>query len=170
MTTYLGKSCSFGFPRVPFVNCRQFMYLVISLLVLRAGCGIWLYQSLIIAYLFTFRKKTMSNFDIMNWVKELKIKNFDGDFNKDIRQWASNCGIINLDSNNGPETHWTCYVDSFYFDPFGLPPPENIFFLSNDTILYNIKKRYLFFVVTFVFFSLKNSKMVIQFTTFCIKF
>ena len=29
------------------------MYLVISLLVLRAGCGIWLYQFLIIAYLFT---------------------------------------------------------------------------------------------------------------------
>ena len=54
MTTYLGKSCSFGLPRVPFVNCRQFMYLVISLLVLRAGYGIWLYQFLIIAYLFTF--------------------------------------------------------------------------------------------------------------------
>ena len=53
MTTYLGKSCSFGLLRVPFVNCRQFMYLVISLLVLRAGCGIWLYQFLIIAYLFT---------------------------------------------------------------------------------------------------------------------
>ena len=35
MTTYLGKSCSFGLPRVPFVNCGQFMYLVISLLVLR---------------------------------------------------------------------------------------------------------------------------------------
>ena len=29
------------------------MYLVISLLVLRAGCGIRLYQFLIIAYLFT---------------------------------------------------------------------------------------------------------------------
>ena len=53
VTTYLGKSCSFCLPRVPFVNCRQFMYLVISLLVLRAGCGIWLYQFLIIAYLFT---------------------------------------------------------------------------------------------------------------------
>ena len=50
----LGKSCSFCLPRVPFVNCRQFMYLVISLLVLRAGYGIWLYQFLIIAYLFTF--------------------------------------------------------------------------------------------------------------------
>ena len=53
MTTYLGKSCSFGLPRVPFVNCRQYMYLNISLLVLRAGCGICLYQFLIIAYLFT---------------------------------------------------------------------------------------------------------------------
>ena len=53
MTTYLGKSCSFCLPRVPFVDCRQFMYLVISLLVLRAGYGIWLYQFLIIAYLFT---------------------------------------------------------------------------------------------------------------------
>ena len=54
MTTYLGKSCSFCLPPVPFVNCCQFMYLVISLLVLRAGYGIWLYQFLIIAYLFTF--------------------------------------------------------------------------------------------------------------------
>ena len=53
MTTYLGKSCSFGLLRVPFVNCRQFMYYVISLLVLRAGCGIWLYQFPIIAYHFT---------------------------------------------------------------------------------------------------------------------
>ena len=53
LTTYLGKSCSFCLPRVPFVNCRQFMYLVISLLILRAGYGIWLYQFLIIAYLFT---------------------------------------------------------------------------------------------------------------------
>ena len=31
MTTCLGKSCSFGLPRVPFVNCCQFMYLVVSL-------------------------------------------------------------------------------------------------------------------------------------------
>ena len=31
MTTCLGKDCSFCLPRVPFVNCRQFMHLVISL-------------------------------------------------------------------------------------------------------------------------------------------
>ena len=49
--------CSFDLPRVPFVNCRQFMYLVISLLVLRAGCGIWLYQFLIIANRFTLQQR-----------------------------------------------------------------------------------------------------------------
>ena len=37
MTTCLENSYSFGLPRVPFVNCCQFMYLVLSLLVLRAG-------------------------------------------------------------------------------------------------------------------------------------
>ena len=34
MTTLLGKSCLFGLPRVPFVNCCQYMYLV-CLFVLR---------------------------------------------------------------------------------------------------------------------------------------
>ena len=53
MTTCLEKSCSFGLPQVPFVNCCQFICLVISLLVLRAGCGIWLYRFLVTAYLFT---------------------------------------------------------------------------------------------------------------------
>ena len=51
---YKRTSCSFGLPRVPFVNCCQLTYLVISRLVLRAGYGIWLYQFLIIAYRFTF--------------------------------------------------------------------------------------------------------------------
>ena len=59
MTTCLGKSCSLGLPWVPFVNCCHFMYLVVSLLVLRVGCGIWLYQLLIIAYLFTLQKMTI---------------------------------------------------------------------------------------------------------------
>ena len=59
--------------RVPFVNCRQFMYLVISLLVLRAGYGIWLYQFLIIAYLFTYglvygKRDTMSLNSHVVWI------------------------------------------------------------------------------------------------------
>ena len=63
MATCLGKSCSFGLPRVPFVKCCQFMYLVISLLVLRAGCGIRLCQFLIIAYLFSFYMLVLKTFN-----------------------------------------------------------------------------------------------------------
>ena len=88
-----------------------------------------------------FRNKPMSNFNIMNWVKELKIKKNDGLFNKDSRQWAYNCGIINLESNNGPGRHWVCYVDSFYFDPFGLPPPENILFYRTISKYFTISKK-----------------------------
>ena len=31
MTTCLGKNCSFGLPRMPFKNCCQYMYLIVSL-------------------------------------------------------------------------------------------------------------------------------------------
>ena len=58
MTTCLGKSCSFGLPSMSVVNCCQFMYLFIPLLDLKAGCGILLYQFLIIAYLFTLKQET----------------------------------------------------------------------------------------------------------------
>ena len=71
----------------------------------------------------------------MIWIKELKVEKFDGVFNKDSRQWPYNCGKINLDSNDGPETHWACYADSFYFDPFGLPPTENILFIKRYNTL-----------------------------------
>ena len=54
MTTYLGKRCSFCLPRVPFVNCRQFMYLVISLFGLEGRIWDLNVSVLIIAYLFTF--------------------------------------------------------------------------------------------------------------------
>ena len=64
MTTCLEKSCSLSLPRVPFVNCCQFMYmyLVISLLVLRARYGILLCLFLIIAYLFTSRHGLRASF------------------------------------------------------------------------------------------------------------
>ena len=39
MTTYLGKSCSFGLPRVPFVNCRRFVCLVVF--PFGFGGGVW---------------------------------------------------------------------------------------------------------------------------------
>ena len=69
----------------------------------------------------------------MNWVKDLKIKHFRGVYSRDnlptkIRQ--RECGIINLDTQIGPGTHWVCYrnIDGNceYFDSFGLPMAEEI--------------------------------------------
>ena len=56
MTTYLGKSCSFCLPQVPFVNCRQFMYLVISLFGFEGRIWDLIYRFLISAYLFTLQE------------------------------------------------------------------------------------------------------------------
>ena len=51
---------SFDLPRVPFEGCCRFVYLAISLLVLRAGYGIRLYQFRIIAHLFTLLLHSLS--------------------------------------------------------------------------------------------------------------
>ena len=40
MTTCVGKSCSFGLPRVTFVNVYQFVCMLLSLLVLRVEFGV----------------------------------------------------------------------------------------------------------------------------------
>ena len=121
MTICLEKSCSFGlllsvyvfsyFPfgfegriwdlivSVPFVNCCQFMYLVISLLGLRAGYGIWLCQFLLIAYIFTLHIKTECNI-IMNMVFQSKImimktSSFSSAFNR--QYWMmSSCSCVHF--------------------------------------------------------------------------
>ena len=61
MTTCLGKSCSFSLPWVPFINCCQFMCLVISLLVLRAGSDCISSWSLLIFLLFILQTRMRSH-------------------------------------------------------------------------------------------------------------
>lgn len=81
----------------------------------------------------------------MNWVTELRIKNFDGVFSKDThRNVRPHCGIINLDNSVGRGTHWVCYIESNYFDPFGLPPPNDLHFIKQyNTLQYQEKKSVL---------------------------
>ena len=101
----------------------------------------------------------MSDFDIMNWVKELKIKHFDGVFNKDSRQWAYNCGIINLDSNNGPGTHWACYVDFFLFLSLWITTTRKYSFyqtIQYFTISKKISVLCVYFCLVFFFFFIKK--------------
>ena len=94
-----------------------------------------------------FINKALSNIDLMNWINKLKIKHFRDIYSRDNlpdKILKKECGIINLDSLIGPETHWVCYrnIDKYceYFDPFGLIMPKEIqFYLSTSgkLILYS---------------------------------
>lgn len=86
----------------------------------------------------------LSNIDIIDKCKELKIKNFKGVFMRDElkgKPLENECLILNHDLSCNEGTHWTCLfvknsclanVDggnngvAFYFDSFGLDPPLEI--------------------------------------------
>lgn len=58
------------------------------------------------------------------------------------------CGIINLDDNDGPGTHWVAYYKEkksiYYFDSFGdlQPPIEFLKYLGNDSNIFYNHKQY----------------------------
>lgn len=77
--------------------------------------------------------KALSQYDLMKYVKKLKIKNFRGIYMRDTLPKKQNnkvkeTGILNLDSIKGNGTHWTCWFKNnknfcYYFDSFGVEPP-----------------------------------------------
>ena len=80
-----------------------------------------------------FINKPLSNFDLMDWAIKLGIKHFRGIYSRDnlpAIMKKNECGIVNLDSQIGPGTHWVAYRngDKYgeYFDSFGLEPPNEI--------------------------------------------
>ena len=94
--------------------------------------------------------RALSNYDLIKYVKLLKIKKFRGVFmrhNLPKKIFTTECGIINLDNNIG--THWTAYIrvksKVVYFDSFGnLRPPLEVlkYFRSNGfvKIMYNYSR------------------------------
>jgi hypothetical protein len=71
----------------------------------------------------------LSNFQIIEKCKELKIKNFKGVFMRDELEKPrsdNECMVINIDHSRNEGTHWTCLFIkngiSYYFDPYGFPP------------------------------------------------
>ena len=76
----------------------------------------------------------MTNVDLNKYAKKLGINNYRGTFTKDLlpeKPRKSESGIVNLEDSSGSGTHWTCYYRrgpncNFYFDSFGLKPPEEI--------------------------------------------
>ena len=82
-----------------------------------------------------FINHPISNFEIMNWVEYLKIKDFKGVTSRDeiptkVKNIPGQCFIINLDDTEGPRTHWVAvkitaeFVN--YFDSFGMQPPQEL--------------------------------------------
>jgi hypothetical protein len=79
----------------------------------------------------------LSNFQIIEKCKELKIKNFKGVFMRDelnknsVSKCTDNeCLVLNIDHSNNDGTHWTCLFiknrELYYFDSFGFPPPLEV--------------------------------------------
>ena len=113
----------------------------------------------------------MSNFDLFDWVKKLGIKHFRGVFSRDAlpKKMRKECGIVNLDDNQGPGKHWVCYKNlenDFveYFDSLGLVMPNEIYnYLLTSwknlfTLTMNYKIEILFYVVAGVCIIWTNDK------------
>src|SRR6476469_6982705 len=89
------------------------------------------------------KAEPLSNIQIIDKCKELKIKNFKGVFMRDELKGRTQakpaeqssvskneCFILNHDTSSNNGTHWTClFVKNgiaYYFDSFGLDPPLEI--------------------------------------------
>ena len=96
---------------------------------------------------YTLPNKPLTNFQLLDAVKALKIKNFRGVFCKDelpSKPKVNECAVINLDDSTGGGTHWCCYFKKgnvkLYFDSYGLSPPNEIVAYLKQPIYYNSER------------------------------
>ena len=85
--------------------------------------------------------KALSNHELIEYIKQLKIKHFRGVFMRDSlpkKPRTKECGIVNLADSLSDGTHWVCYFNNCYFDSYGLPPPLEIVQYLGDNLEYNI--------------------------------
>ena len=93
--------------------------------------------------------KALTNFELLAAVKKLKIPNFRGIYMRNEllrRPLKRESGILNLDGVSGKGTHWVCWYknkpegNNFYFDSFGVQPPNELIEYFSSPILYNTEK------------------------------
>lgn len=89
----------------------------------------------------------LTNFQLLNSVKELKIPYFRGVFMRNglpTKPRGRECGILNLDDVSGRGTHWVCWYKNnevnYYFDSFGVQPPNELIKYLASPLLYNTEK------------------------------
>ena len=86
--------------------------------------------------------KVLSNFDLEKVAKDFPY--WRGIFSRDNLPKKTNireCGILNLDSADGKGTHWVAWYKNkgtkYYFDSYGIQPPEEMHKYLKSPILYN---------------------------------
>jgi len=91
--------------------------------------------------------KPLTNLEIIDSVKKLRIPSFRGVFVRDKLPNKPNkneCGILNLDDSRGNGTHWTAWFrrnnKNYYFDSYGIQPPLELQRYLTGTIFYSTEK------------------------------
>ena len=88
--------------------------------------------------------KPLTNFELEDAVKRLKVPSFRGVFLLDTLPKKPNkkkCGIVNFDKSGGPGTHWVAWYKNgktkIYFDSYGVQPPLEVVEYLGTPIHYN---------------------------------
>ena len=88
--------------------------------------------------------KPLSNFELENAVKKLKIPFFRGVFLLDTLPKKPNkkeCGIVNFNKSGGSGMHWVAWYKNgktkIYFDSYGVQPPLEVIKYLGRPKLYN---------------------------------
>ena len=91
--------------------------------------------------------RPLSNFELLDAAKKLKIPNFRGVFVRDElpkKPRRNECGILNLDDSNGVGSHWVAFLKNgkvkIYFDSYGLPPPTEMLNYLRSPVYYNSER------------------------------
>lgn len=95
--------------------------------------------------------RPLTNHDLNRYAEKLRIKNFRGVYMLDDlpkRRHKNESAIVNLDTSDGPGTHWICYRKNGenvnYFDSLGnLRPPIELmdYFGSQSRVRYNYTRK-----------------------------
>ena len=86
----------------------------------------FIYSLVIDLYGLRIPDKPLSNFELLDYAKQLNIPNFRGVYMKNElpkKPWQNECGIVNFNSSLEPGSHWVAYykkgAERIAFDSFG---------------------------------------------------
>ena len=89
----------------------------------------------------------LSNFQVIDAAKKLKIRNFRGVYLRDElpkKPRRNECGIMNLDDSSGDGTHYIAWFkkgnQKYYFDGYGIQPAIEMINYLKQPIYYNTER------------------------------